>query len=85
MTNMVKDRVSRTALDKTVFIRSDARAKYGDVVSWWTKFEPPAWTTSACSLRKFRDASYGASSGRWPRDAPTDRGQALVGVRLSPQ
>jgi biopolymer transport protein ExbD len=31
VTNMVKDRVSNRA-DKTVFVRSDARAKYGDVV-----------------------------------------------------
>ncbi len=31
ITNTVKDRIS-SRLDKTVFIRSDARAKYGDVV-----------------------------------------------------
>lgn len=31
ITNMVKDRISNR-LDKTVFVRSDARAKYGDVV-----------------------------------------------------
>ncbi len=31
VTSMVKDRVSNRA-DKTVFVRSDARAKYGDVV-----------------------------------------------------
>jgi biopolymer transport protein ExbD len=31
ITNMVKDRLANR-LDKTVFVRSDARAKYGDVV-----------------------------------------------------
>jgi len=31
ITNMVKDQVANR-LDKTVFVRSDARAKYGDVV-----------------------------------------------------
>jgi biopolymer transport protein ExbD len=31
ITNQVKDRIANR-LDKTVFIRSDARAKYGDVV-----------------------------------------------------
>ncbi len=31
ITNMVKDRIANR-LDKTVFVRSDARAKYGDVV-----------------------------------------------------
>jgi biopolymer transport protein ExbD len=31
ITNLVKDRLSNR-LDKTVFVRSDARAKYGDVV-----------------------------------------------------
>ncbi len=31
ITNLVKDRIANR-LDKTVFVRSDARAKYGDVV-----------------------------------------------------
>jgi biopolymer transport protein ExbD len=32
ITSMVKDRIA-TRLDKTVYVRSDARAKYGDVVA----------------------------------------------------
>ena len=32
VTNMVKDRIANR-LDKTVYVRSDARAKYGDVVA----------------------------------------------------
>jgi len=32
LTGQIKDRIS-SRLDKTVFVRSDARAKYGDVVS----------------------------------------------------
>ncbi len=32
LTNFVRDRIANR-LDKTVFVRSDARAKYGDVVS----------------------------------------------------
>jgi biopolymer transport protein TolR len=31
LTNQIKDRISNR-LDKTVFVKSDARAKYGDVV-----------------------------------------------------
>ena len=32
LTGLIKDRIS-TRLDKTVYVKSDARAKYGDVVS----------------------------------------------------
>ncbi len=32
LTNQIKDRIANR-LDKTVFVKSDARAKYGDVVS----------------------------------------------------
>jgi biopolymer transport protein ExbD len=32
LTNQIKDRISNR-LDKTVFVKSDARAKYGDVVA----------------------------------------------------
>jgi biopolymer transport protein ExbD/biopolymer transport protein TolR len=32
LTGQIKDRIA-TRLDKTVYVRSDARAKYGDVVA----------------------------------------------------
>jgi biopolymer transport protein ExbD/biopolymer transport protein TolR len=35
-------------MDKTVFIKSDGRAKYGDVVKLWTRSARLAWITSAC-------------------------------------
>ena len=40
ITGQIKDRIS-TRLDKTVYVKSDARAKYGDVVAVVTAAESP--------------------------------------------
>jgi len=47
ITTTVRDRLSGK-LDKTVYVKSDARAKYGVASPWWTMCEPREWTPWGC-------------------------------------
>src|ERR1700739_4048345 len=42
ITDQVKDRIANR-LDKTVYVKSDARAKYGDVVAVVDEISSPGW------------------------------------------
>src|SRR6266513_2286496 len=53
ITGQVKDRIS-TRIDKTVYVKSDARAKYGDVVAVVDEIRSAGVDSSVCSPRKTR-------------------------------
>ena len=47
LTDKVKDRLANKS-DKRVYIRADARAKFGEWSRSWTTFARRAWTNWAC-------------------------------------
>jgi len=51
ITGEVKDQIANR-LDKTVYVKADARAKYGDVVAVVDEIRSQAWTNLGCLLRK---------------------------------
>jgi len=67
LTNQIKDRISNR-LDKTVFVKADARAKYGDVVGAVDEIR----SAGVDQLGLLTEKNHAAGEGPQPPPPPAD-------------